>query len=156
MAAACLFEGGQQGRFTMQLRHILSATAIAALTAFTLLSGPVAVAQAQQSATTAPAGGSDLREAEDDSMMVQPFNISVDDFEDMDVEGANGEDVGEIEEVLVDASGQPVAVAVEVGGFLGIGEKTVVIRLDQLQREQDLLRTSLTKDQIEQLPEWDD
>ena len=73
------------------------------------------------------------QEAEDDDMVVQPFNLTVDDLEDMDLKSAAGDDIGEVEEVLTDGTGQPVAVAVEVGGFLGIGEREVVLPLDQLQ-----------------------
>lgn len=134
-------------------KHILSAAALAALAAATVLPGSAALAQAQPGTTPAPAG-TDLREIEDEAMMVQPFNVSVEDLGDMDIEGADGQDIGEVEEVLMDASGQAVAVSAEVGGFLGIGEKEVVIRLDQLQRQEDHLVTSLTKQQIEALPAW--
>lgn len=111
---------------------------------------PAAMAQQGQ----APASG--LREAEDDAMIVQPFNVSVDKLEDMDLVGPGGEDIGEIDEVLVDAAGQPAAVAAEVGGFLGVGERDVVIQLDQLRLDGDRLATDLTKEQLEALPDYDD
>ncbi|MGH1575084.1 PRC-barrel domain-containing protein [Methylobacterium sp. P31] len=40
--------------------------------------------------------------------------------------------VGKIEDVLVDGSGQVRAVLIGVGGFLGVGEKSVAIPFDQL------------------------
>lgn len=136
---------------------MLSRKPIATLTAAAALAFLTAGAvQAQQATTTAPAGATGLHEAEDDAMIVQPFNVSVDKLEDMDIYTANGDDVGEIEEVLVDATGKPVSVAAEVGGFLGIGDKTVVIGLDQLRLEGDRLTTSMTKEQMEALPAWDD
>ena len=47
------------------------------------------------------------REAADDDMMVQPFNMSVEDLEDADLVDPAGEEIGEVEEVLVDANGKP-------------------------------------------------
>lgn len=40
--------------------------------------------------------------------------------------------VGEIEDLLVDGSGQIRAVVIGVGGFLGLGEKSVAVAFDQL------------------------
>jgi hypothetical protein len=97
-----------------------------------------------------------MHEADDDYMMVQPFNVSVDDLEDMDLYGPGGEEIGEVEEVLADGSGQPVAVAAEVGGFLGVGEQDVVIGLDQLRLDGEHLVSGMTKEQLEALPEWHD
>jgi hypothetical protein len=94
------------------------------------------------------------KEAEDDDMVVQPFNLSVDEIEDMDVRDMGGEEIGEIEEVLTDGSGQPVAVSVEVGGFLGIGEREVVLGLDELQLQDDDFVIDADKATIEGLPDW--
>ena len=114
-----------------------------------LILGGAGLAGAQQGATG-------LHEADDDGMMVQPFNVSVDDLEDMDLYGPGGEEIGEIEEVLADGSGKPVAVAAEVGGFLGVGEKAVTIGLDQLRLDGEHLVAGMTKEQLEALPEWED
>lgn len=47
--------------------------------------------------------------------------------------GANNENIGEIDDVLIDRQGQVVAVIVGVGGFLGIGEKDVAIPFQALE-----------------------
>ena len=96
------------------------------------------------------------KEAEDDDMVVQPFNLAVDDLEDMDLKRAGGDDIGEIEEVLIDAGGEPAAVTVEVGGFLGIGEREVVLGLDQLELMDDHFVTTADKAALEAMPEWED
>jgi hypothetical protein len=96
------------------------------------------------------------KEAEDDAMVVQPFNLSVDDIEEMDLKSPAGDDIGEVEEVLTDAGGQPAAVTVEVGGFLGIGEREVVLGLDQLELMDDHFVTTADKAAIEAMPEWED
>jgi hypothetical protein len=105
-------------------------------------------AQAQQTGTV-------LREAEDDDMMVQPFNMKVEDLEDANLVNQAGDDIGDVEKVLVDANGQPAAIAAEVGGFLGIGQKTVVISLDRLQPKDDDLVTTLSKEDLGALQAWD-
>jgi hypothetical protein len=103
-------------------------------------------------AQSSPTG---VHKAEDKSVMVQPLNVTIDDLEKMEIYGPNGEEVGEVEAGRVDASAQPVAIAAEVGGFLGMGEKDVVIGLDQLAKDGDHLNVGMTKDQIGALPDFE-
>jgi sporulation protein YlmC with PRC-barrel domain len=49
------------------------------------------------------------------------------------VYGANDENIGSINDVLVDRQGQLVAVIVGVGGFLGIGQKDVAVPFQALE-----------------------
>ncbi len=49
------------------------------------------------------------------------------------VVGAGNENIGEVDDLLLDRNGQVVAIVVGVGGFLGIGEKDVAIANDQLE-----------------------
>lgn len=95
-------------------------------------------------------------EVEDESLMVEAYGITVDDLEDMDIMDASGEEVGEVEEVLMTPDGQITAVSAEVGGFLGIGDKEVVVELDRLTHDGDQLRVDMTSEEIEALPAWDD
>jgi hypothetical protein len=71
------------------------------------------------------------------------------------VQDKNGAKVGTVRKVFVDASRNPTALQVDVGGFLGIGSKVVSIRAADLRYEQDrnMLTTTLRKPQIEALPE---
>lgn len=117
------------------------------LPASAIILGLLAPALAQQQ----PA----LREADDD-LVVAAFNRSVDDIEDADLLNAAGEEIGEVEEVLVDASGQAVAIVADVGDFLGIGDKEVIIGLDRVEMRGDDLVTSLTREELTGLPIWDD
>ncbi len=104
----------------------------------------------------AQSGATGMHKAEDEAMIVQPLNVSVDDLEDMDLYGTGNEEVGEVEDVLVDGSGQPAAISADVGGFLGMGEKHVVIGLDRLSKNGDRLTVSMSKDELEALPEYDE
>jgi hypothetical protein len=104
-------------------------------------------AQAQQNTV--------LREADNDDMMVQRLNMKVEDLEDADLVNQAGDEIGDVEKVLVDANGQPAAITAEVGGFLGLGEKTVVIGLDKLQPKDDDLVTTLSKEELGALQVWE-
>jgi hypothetical protein len=57
--------------------------------------------------------------------------------------------------VLVNGSGQPIAVSADVGGFLGMGDRIVVIGIDRLTKAGDRLTFAMSKEEIEALPEFD-
>lgn len=119
-----------------------------ALAAAVVLLGAPALVLAQQSV-------SDLQEVEDDDVVVQPFDRTVDDLEDMDLKTAAGEEIGEVEEVLMDGSGQPVALAIEVDELLDLDDEERVFRLDQLRLDGDDLVTDLSSSEVEALPAWE-
>ena len=97
-----------------------------------------------------------VHKAEDKSVMVMPYNITIDELEDMDIYGPDGKEIGEVDSVLVDGAAKPVAIAAEVGGFLGMGKKDVIIGLDELTKDGDHLKVNMTKEQIGALPDFDD
>lgn len=53
-------------------------------------------------------------------------------IDEMDVVDATGEDVGDIEDIIVGGSGQILSVVAEVGGFIDIGDTHVSIPWDQV------------------------
>lgn len=122
---------------------------IALLIAAALAATPAIAQQASPSADV-------LVEVDRDETVVQGLGISVGELEDMRIFGANGEEIGEIDDVLGDAAGQPSAVTVEVGGFLGMGDREVVIGLDEIEVVGPRLTLNRTREQIEALPEWTD
>ncbi|PHP68948.1 photosystem reaction center subunit H [Zhengella mangrovi] len=76
------------------------------------------------------------------------------------VYGANDEDIGEIGDVIVTADGKLDAYVVDVGGFLGIGEKPVALDASELQimknQDGDLrIFTAYTQDQLENQTAYD-
>ncbi len=132
-----------------------------------LLFGTAQGALAQDAGTAAPASGQSdagpgqvspqaasgvLAAIDRDEAPVPQLNLMVDQVEDMDVVGPNGEEVGEVDDVLGDANGNAKAITVEVGGFLGIGEKRVILMLDDVSLDMGRIKTALTKEQIEKLP----
>jgi ribosomal 30S subunit maturation factor RimM len=127
----------------MKIAHMLSAALVASMV------GMPSVLSAQQSApTTAVPPAPSPTQSEGAAGYLK--------LDDMNVVTPGGEKVGEVDEVLIDATGEVIAVAIEVGGFLGIGDDEVIIPLDQLRLENNQLVTTLTKEQIEALPKWDD
>jgi len=130
-------------------------TTIVAAAAALIWPGPAAVAQQDQAAAPAL----DVRQLREfDRQMVERLGVTVDELEDMDIIGPDGEEIGEIEDVLVDPQGDIVAVSAKLGGVLGVGDREVVLRLDQLGLEQGRRNVvvSMTRAEIDALPVWDD
>ena len=69
-----------------------------------------------------------------------------------------GDNVGSVGDLLLGSDGQITHVMVDVGGFLGIGTRTVALDVGSLTAEQgdggDFV-VALTRDQIEALPEYE-
>jgi hypothetical protein len=65
----------------------------------------------------------------------------------------NNNDVGKIDSAQEASSGNIQSVQLDVGGFLGIGAKRVSIPANQVQLEGGRLTTSMTADQIRNLPQ---
>src|SRR5689334_13591680 len=60
----------------------------------------------------------------------------------VDIYNNNNENIGEVNEILVDASGKIDAVIVGVGGFLGIGEKNVALPFDAVKWQDQPVRSA--------------
>ena len=117
----------------------------------------VASAALAQQSTLAQTGSipslTSLWEADDDDRRIQPWNISVDRAEDMDLYAPTGQKVAEVEEVLEDSSGRITALVVEVD-VPGADDWEVVVALDQVNLQGDRLTTNLTADQLRSMQEW--
>ncbi|MEM7566798.1 MAG: PRC-barrel domain-containing protein [Pseudomonadota bacterium] len=89
-----------------------------------------------------------------------PFD-GYDDLDDADVYSSiTGDEIGDVDEIYEATPGVPGYLTVEVGGFLGIGEKEVLLPMDQLSvfRGEDGLRiyVAATEEQLEEYPDFDD
>ena len=76
------------------------------------------------------------------------------------VYGANDENIGEISDIILSQDGKVDAVILDVGGFLGMGEKPVAIGFEKLAFMTDkdgkkYLYTKFTKEQLEAQPAYD-
>ncbi|GAB5471896.1 MAG: hypothetical protein Kilf2KO_49260 [Rhodospirillales bacterium] len=78
-----------------------------------------------------------------------------------DVYDTKDEEVGEVSKLLLSSDGQITNAVVDVGGFLGMGEKPVSVSLDsmtiQRQVDGDELRVyiDMTKEQLEAMPTYE-
>ncbi|MCQ8874320.1 PRC-barrel domain-containing protein [Mesorhizobium sp. LMG17149] len=86
--------------------------------------------------------------------------IRADDLKGTTVYGANDARVGEIGDVVLAPDNKTDAVIVDVGGFLGVGEKEVAVGMDNLKFMTDkdgnkYLYTTFTKEQLEAQTAYD-
>lgn len=71
------------------------------------------------------------------------------------------DEIGTINDLVIDMDGQIQAVVVGVGGFLGMGEKDVAIEWDSLELTRDgddddyVIRVSATQEALEEAEEYD-
>jgi hypothetical protein len=86
--------------------------------------------------------------------------LTADDLEGARVYGANDEWVGEIGALVLGNDGAIQQVVVDVGGWLGIGERPVALDLDRidLRRDRDggtvVGYVDFTEEELETMPEW--
>jgi len=86
--------------------------------------------------------------------------MSADDLEGSYVYGANDETVGEIDTLLLGDNGKIDRVVINVGGFLGLGEKPVAVTFDELQVLQNVegddvrIYIDSTEERLESQPEY--
>jgi sporulation protein YlmC with PRC-barrel domain len=63
---------------------------------------------------------------------MQPNHWEASDLEGLNVYNNNNENIGDISELIVDSSGKIQAVVIGVGGFLGLGERSVAVPFEQV------------------------
>ena len=75
------------------------------------------------------------------------------------VKNAKGESIGEIHEVVLAGDGSAEGLVIDVGGFLGINERPVLVKWSDVTIQSDangavVVATNMDKTQLEQLPEY--
>lgn len=90
------------------------------------------------------------------STQQEPGQIDAAELIGQDIENAAGEDVGEVNSVILGQDGKVEAVIVGVGGFLGIGERDVAIDWNDLSfgNNGEQIVANVTREQLEQMPEY--
>jgi sporulation protein YlmC with PRC-barrel domain len=109
--------------------------------------------------TTAPSAAAPATAVPEGQQQLPESHILGSDLIGASVTNANGDSIGKTSDVLVDKSNKTVdAVVIDVGGFLGIGSKSVAIPLDKLTigaRPDEGVKTAMTKEQLEALPAFE-
>jgi sporulation protein YlmC with PRC-barrel domain len=109
-------------------------THLAAGLAATALMTGAALAQTSTTTTpTPPAQGSTAQASGQLLTQMSPDMMRGSKLMGVDVYGSDNQKIGDIDEVLVDKQGKIQAVVVGVGGFLGIGQKDIAVRYEQVQ-----------------------
>jgi sporulation protein YlmC with PRC-barrel domain len=110
-------------------------------------------------ATALPAAGQGMTTANYHSS--KPANaFYADDLIGVNVKSRVGEkDIGEINDLIIDKDGQVVAAIVDVGGFLGIAQKSVAIDWKAVERTVDkdgkhVLHVNATEQTLKDTPEY--
>lgn len=93
---------------------------------------------------------------------IEPIDMTAENLTGARVYGANDEDIGEIDELLLSSDGARIdQVVVDVGGFLGMGEHEVAVTMEELHimRSEDgtEIRAYMdaTEEELEAQPEYD-
>jgi hypothetical protein len=86
-------------------------------------------------------------------------NLTTEDVLGAAVYGSNNEWIGDLSELHLADDGQVEGAIIDVGGFLGIGEKPVEMALDQVEVRraatgQIRAYVSATEEELEELPTW--
>ncbi|MCW2236582.1 PRC-barrel domain-containing protein [Azospirillum canadense] len=73
------------------------------------------------------------------------------------VYGKDNEKVGEVEDIILDSTGQAKQIVISSGGFLGIGEKQIAVDYSQANWDQNQDRVQLSgmsRDEVKNMPEF--
>jgi sporulation protein YlmC with PRC-barrel domain len=90
---------------------------------------------------------------------VDAATLSANELINATVYSANNENVGEVGDVILTQDGKIDSVVLDVGGFLGLGEKPVAIAFDAIDFRRDgngtlFAYTRFTRDQLDNAPEY--
>lgn len=123
---------------------------------------PMQPGAAQTAPSANPAGGSTMSAGQSDMFYtgtITPAQKRGSDLMNVSVYTRNNENIGEVEDIILDEQGKVTAVVVGVGGFLGLGQRNVAINYSAMNitREDDgdlKVMVDTTRDQLRQAPEF--
>lgn len=114
---------------------------------------PPKVTVEQADDPTAPSQSQDMGGQMDNPL----YAMTADELEGRRINNMQGEKLGDIDNIVIDSQDNSLKAVVSVGGFLGIGDKDIVVSLDQMQVGEDgnlMLATDMTEDQLKESPEY--
>jgi hypothetical protein len=83
------------------------------------------------------------------------YSRTVDELEGTDIVDASGDEIGEIDKVVLTQDRRTAHAVVSVGGFLGIGEHHIAVSLDELRpAADDKLQLNATKEELKARPKY--
>jgi hypothetical protein len=127
---------------------------------------PAAPAAPSDPAATTPAptgAATDMSDAGAAGYITEqsPTQVSANDYIGKSIHNANDETIGNVNDLIMEENGGIVAAVVGVGGFLGIGEKSVALPMDKITMTRDAennnnvrLTTTETAEALQSAPEF--
>lgn len=88
------------------------------------------------------------------AMTSELYNKTADEIIGMEVIGARDEQIGEVDNLVLNRDTNNVEAVIATGQILGMGGKKVIVPLNELQLQEDKLKTALTQDQLKQRQEY--
>jgi sporulation protein YlmC with PRC-barrel domain len=109
---------------------------------------------------TPPAGDMAVPSGQQDYALVDPGTMGTDQLLGANVYSYDNENIGDVSEVVLTDDGRIEAIIVDVGGFLGIGAKSVAVAFEDLDFRADegqtiYVYTGFTREQLESAAEYD-
>ncbi len=103
--------------------------------------------------------GPGVNDAGHAATMLRTTKLSLISLIDRRVIGREKREIGHVIDVLVDAKGQPAALVVDVGGFMGMGNRRIAIAWERFalagRKAADALQLPLTDAQVKAAPAYD-
>ncbi|MGH6900669.1 MAG: PRC-barrel domain-containing protein [Geminicoccaceae bacterium] len=141
-------------RFDLALQDAMKALAEDnpkyALTALQRVTGP-----AEGSAAAGSQAGAEQGEQQTDTVL---GTVSASDVIGAEVVDARGEKIAEVSDIVQARDGGELYAILDVGGFLGMGDKVVALALDQFQVAEDdqIVLPQATESQLEEMPVYNE
>jgi len=97
-----------------------------------------------------------VEETEVETEITGLYALTIVDLMDREVINANGEEIGDIEELVLNAAGNEIFAIISVGGWLGIGDHDIAISLNELEMvgDQVMMSTQMSEEQLEERPAY--
>ncbi len=111
-----------------------------------LAAGPVVAQQAAPQPQATP---------QTQTMPAPQDRAAYSEVDDMKVYSVGGEQVGEIEEIIIDPQGSLAYVLEIEEGFLGMRETEVIVPADRLMFQGDRFQSRMTEEELKSLQQWD-
>ena len=125
----------------------MSAIALALL----LGAAPMAYAQTAQHPTNANPRSTNANQAEE---TIQPDQIRASKMIGSSVYDVQNRNIGKVRDLVLDKDGKIATAVIDVGTFLGMGGKSVGVKLSDLKTDNNRLTLDRTKEQLQQMANY--
>jgi len=112
---------------------------------------PMAYAQTSQHPMNSNTQATNANRAEE---TIQPDQIRASKMIGSSVYDVQNRNIGKVRDLVLDKDGKIAAVVIDVGTFLGMGGKTVAVKLSDLKTDNNRITLDRTKEQLQQMANY--